>query len=180
MSCDEWHGYLARDSWARHPCREGVCKRRNGAIPAFPVFVRGFFRMATLHLIESHGGKRMLGNRFRSESGKEPAGDERLSALLQQWKSVEPQANFEAAVWRRIRADQVVDRGSWRFVETWREWLAPLPAWVNVAAAAGIVVGVGMGLSTPAAPGGRQADEPLLHSQTLAGSYLAMATGRTQ
>ena len=123
----------------------------------------------------------MSGNRFRSESGKEPAGDERLSVLLQQWKSVEPQADFEAAVWHRIRADRAVDRGSRRFVETWREWLAPLPAWVNVAAAAaGIVVGIGMGFSTPAAPGGRQADEPLLHSQTLAGSYLAMATGRTQ
>jgi hypothetical protein len=123
----------------------------------------------------------MLGNHFRSESGKGPARDERLSALLQQWKSVEPQADFEAAVWRRIRADRVADRGRRRFVESWREWLAPLPAWVNVAAAAaGIVVGIGMGFSMAAAPGGRQADEPLLHPQTLAGSYLTMATGRTQ
>jgi hypothetical protein len=123
----------------------------------------------------------MLGNRFRSESGKQPSGDERLSVLLQQWNSVEPKANFESAVWQRIRATRSADRGRRRILEAWREGIVPLPAWVNVAAAAaGIVVGVGMGFSTPAAPGGRQADEPLLHSQTLAGSYLAMATGRTQ
>jgi hypothetical protein len=123
----------------------------------------------------------MVGKHFRSESGKGPAGDERLSTLLHEWKGIEPRADFEAAVWRRIRADQAADRGRRRILEAWREWLDPLPAWVNVAAAAaGIVVGIGMGLSTPAAPGGRQADEPLLHSQTLAGSYLAMATGRTQ
>lgn len=124
----------------------------------------------------------MLGTRFRSESGNGPAGDKRLSALLRQWESVEPQTDFEAAVWQRIRADRVTDQGRRSMLETWREWLAPLPAWANVAAAAaGIVAGVGLGLSAqPAAHGGRQADEPLLHSQTLAGSYLAMATGRTR
>jgi hypothetical protein len=123
----------------------------------------------------------MLGRRSRLESTEAQKGAEHLGALLQQWKSVEPQADFEAAVWRRIRADRVADRGGRRFVETWREWLDPLPAWVNVAAAAaGIVVGVGMGFSAQPAHGGRQADEPLLHSYTLAGSYLAIATGRTQ
>jgi anti-sigma-K factor RskA len=123
----------------------------------------------------------MLGNHFRAESGKEATGDERLSALLQQWKSVEPQADFEAAVWRRIRADRAADRDRRRFGETWREWLDPLPAWVNVAAvAAGIVVGVGMAFSAQPSHVGRQTNDPLLHSQTLAGSYLAMATGRNQ
>jgi hypothetical protein len=90
---------------------------------------------------------RMVGNADTandSESGKGPAGDERLSTLLHEWKGIEPQADFEAVVWRRIRAYRVADRGCRRFVETWREWLAPLPAWVNVAAAAaGIVVGGG-------------------------------------
>lgn len=107
-------------------------------------------------------------------------GDKRLRALLMQWKGVEPQADFEAAVWRRIRVAQGNDQGLKPILEACREWLAPLPPWVNVAAAAaGIIVGVGVGLINSRAPDGRHGVEPLLHPQTFAGSYLAMTTGRT-
>ena len=46
----------------------------------------------------------MFGIRFKSERNKAKGGEERLSGLLKAWKGPEPKANFEAAVWRRIRA----------------------------------------------------------------------------
>ena len=123
----------------------------------------------------------MFGRRFRWEGGKVQEGDERLSALLEQWKGLEPRANFEAAVWRRIRTASAPEQRRLPLVITLRDWFVPRPAWASaMAAAAGIVVGVGLAFSTPAARDGRQADEPLLHSQTLAGSYLTMMTGGTR
>lgn len=123
----------------------------------------------------------MFGRRFRSESRKAQEGDERLSMLLREWKGATSPPNFEAAVWRRIRIASAPEQRRLRLVTTLREWLVPRPAWANtMAAAAGIVVGVGLAFSTPVAHGGRSAAEPLLDSQTLAGSYLAMVTGETR
>ena len=120
----------------------------------------------------------MFGIRFKSERNKAKGGEERLSGLLKAWKGPEPKANFEAAVWRRIRAAAAPTPQGLNVVMIVREWLVARPAWVSAtAAAAGIIVGVGLAFSTPAVRDGRQADEPLLHSQTLAGSYLTMVTG---
>ena len=123
----------------------------------------------------------MFGRHFRSESSKAQEGDARLSALLSEWKGAEPPANFEAAVWRRIRAASAPEQQRLSVATTLCEWFVPRFAWVNtVAAAAGIVVGVGLAFSTPGARDNRQANEPLLRAQTLAGSYLAMVTGETR
>ncbi len=135
--------------------------------------------MATLHLVESHGEERMLENCFRSQSGNVSVDDERLSAFLMQWKGVEPKIDFEAAVWCRIRASQSVGHRQWGHVRAWSAGFAPFPAWAYTVAA-GIVLGIGLGIASPGVRGGRETDNPLLHSRTLTGSYLAMTTGRTR
>lgn len=120
----------------------------------------------------------MFGKRSNLESSEVQADDRRLSALLREWKGIEPHANFEASVWRRIHAVSVPEQRHLSVITTLGEWFVPRTAWVNaVAVAAGIAVGVGMAVFTSVTRDGRQADEPLLSAQTLAGSYLAMTTG---
>lgn len=120
--------------------------------------------------------KWLLGWRDRPQ-----ARDDRLSALLQEWKGIEPRANFETAVWRRIRTVSVLESQGQSLVDILRDCILPHPVWVNaLAAMAAIMVGVLAGFSVPSARDGRQTAEPLLHSQTLAGSYLAMASGDTR
>ncbi len=150
-----------------------VTPSRSG--PAFLHLPRGFFRMATLHLVERHGGRRMLGAHFRSESGKGPAGDERLSALLRQWPAVEPGNGFEAAVWRRIRAAPTAQpAGLW---DRWLDWFVPHPIWAGAAAAAAaLAIGLLAGLATPgSARAGGHDTHALLHPRTLMGTYAALS-----
>ncbi len=131
--------------------------------------------------MKSNVGGRMFERHLRPESGKTQEGDERLAALLQEWKGVEPQSNFESCVWRRIRAASALEQRPLPALTVLRDWFVPRTAWANaMAAAAGIIVGVGLALSTPAMRDGHQTNEPLLHSQTLTGSYLTMVTGGTR
>jgi len=120
----------------------------------------------------------MFGKHSRAESGKVEASDESLSALLEHWKGMEPRDNFEAGVWRRIHTASLLERRGVTVAEFLRDWLLPQPAWVTgLAAALAVLVGIWAGISAPATRDGRQANEPLLHAQTLAGSYLAMMAG---
>lgn len=115
----------------------------------------------------------MFGRFFRRERGQVRDDDARLDALLHEWKGMEPGAHFESTVWRRVRRASAPKP----VIPFWRDWLIPAPAWVSaMAAMLGILVGVWSGFSVPAAHSGHAA-EPLLHAQTLAGSYLAMVTG---
>lgn len=123
----------------------------------------------------------MFGGRSRTEDEKGQGGDERLSALLHEWKDVEPPVGFEAAVWQRIRAVPTPEQRRLSLRDAWREWFGPRPVWVNaVAAAAGIIIGVGLAFSGAVLRDGRHADDRLLHSETLAGSYLTMVTGENR
>ena len=91
---------------------------------------------------------------------------------------MEPHAGFETAVWQRIHAVSAPKLPGFSILDRLREWVVPYPAWASaMAAAAGIVFGVGLAFSEPALRKSHQADEPLLHSRTLAGSYLTMTTG---
>lgn len=107
-----------------------------------------------------------------------PEADARLSTLLRQWKPVEPRAGFDEGVWRLIRSEFAGEPCGQAAFESRREWWAPDRGWISVAAAAaGIVIGLGVAFSTPdTRPRGHEA--PLLHSETLAGSYLNMTGGR--
>jgi hypothetical protein len=116
----------------------------------------------------------------RTDRGAAPGDDGGLSRLLHAWRAIEPPADFEAAVWGRILASacapapgRLAAAGT-----TPRRRFVPGAAWVNtLAAAAGLVLGIGLASSVSAHRTGRHADEPLLHARTLAGSYVTLATG---
>ncbi len=109
------------------------------------------------------------------------ARDERLSAWLSAWQGIEPRADFEGAVWRRIRAAAVPKPQGLPRIATLRQWMLPHPAWASaIAATAAIMVGVLVGRFVPAGHESGAHSEPLLHPQTLAGAYLAMARGENR
>ncbi|MEI6165622.1 MAG: hypothetical protein WCS52_00355 [bacterium] len=95
--------------------------------------------------------------------------DDNLTTLLQEWQGINTGVTFETEVWSKIhRTSQ----------PTTREWATPSLSWINaMAAAAGLVLGIGLAFNVPSTPDRNHAETSLLHAQTLAGSYLAMATG---
>ncbi len=112
----------------------------------------------------------MFDAQFQPDAQGPDKANDRLRNLLQKWEAVEPAPGFESAVWQKIRAAPAEAPRRIRFELR--------PAWMNVAAAAaGVLLGVGLAFFTDATPGERHTNEPLLQARTLAGSYLAMATG---
>lgn len=107
--------------------------------------------------------------------------DERLNSLLHEWRDIEPSANFETEVWRRIHAASMPRQQDTPSSITSHKMVVLRLAWINaMATAAGLVIGVGLAFSTSPTHGGLHADEALLHSQTLTGSYLTMVAGATR
>ncbi len=99
--------------------------------------------------------------------------DEHLGALLREWKAVEPGVGFEAAVWRRLREAEEQPVGA--VVSGWRN---PASAWINVAAAAAaVVIAMGVAFAVPRAQEDRHVGGPLLHRHTLVGAYLSVTIG---
>ncbi|MFA5042893.1 MAG: hypothetical protein WC381_06360 [Kiritimatiellia bacterium] len=102
----------------------------------------------------------------------------RLKTALQHWHAIEPRADFESCVWRRICAAAAAESaapGLWAIA---RGWLNVEPAWVRaVAAIIGIVAGVSAALSVPQTRADPESAASLLPAQTLTGAYLAMASG---
>jgi hypothetical protein len=114
--------------------------------------------------------------RDRDESDAD-ARDERLSVLLRQMPAVEPGADFESAVWRRIRTVPVAQpAGLW---DRWLDWFLPHPVWAGAAAAAvALAIGLLAGLATPGhARAAAHENHPLLHPGTLMGTYAALSEG---
>jgi hypothetical protein len=91
--------------------------------------------------------------------------DDQLHRFLQQWKDIEPSADFDARVRRRIPEPQ----------PTFADWLCgwlPRPAFaLGAAAVVGAVIGVAGGWFSVAPASGFG----LLGPDTLAGSYIRMA-----
>jgi hypothetical protein len=116
----------------------------------------------------------MFGEKTTKESDNAQQVDTRLTTLLKQWEPPQPSPNFEAAVWRRIDASQSQS--------TMFQWRILRPAWsAPIAAAAGLMIGIGLALALPTQQRpARHIAGPLFHSQTVAGSYLAMTTGGTR
>jgi hypothetical protein len=90
--------------------------------------------------------------------------NEKLHQLLRQWQEIEPAANFDAHVWRRIRQPAP------SFAGWWHDWL-PQPAFALAAAVvAGLVIGVSSGMfSAPVVQPAEQLS--FLAPNTLAGSF---------
>lgn len=106
--------------------------------------------------------------------------DDRLKDLLNEWKDTEPSPSFETQVWRMIRTGSVPESSVILALPDMREWfLFHRTLWVNAAAAVvGIMLGLWAGLLPPTQAGNNSSPgEPLLHSRTIAGSYLVMAAG---
>jgi hypothetical protein len=100
-----------------------------------------------------------------------------LGVLLRQWPDIEPTADFEAGVWRRIRRAQASPGGCASRVGWLRGWLAqpalPVATAVAVATLIGAWSGLGSAAETvPASP------LSLLAADTLAGGYLRITEGR--
>jgi hypothetical protein len=98
--------------------------------------------------------------------------DDKLKALLKQWRDIEPKANFEANVWRRIRLTEAEQPESVTIVE-WLQRLLWQPAFSVVAAVAiALAVGAWGGVrSAPQRPNRQQSELGFLSPGTLAGSY---------
>ncbi len=107
--------------------------------------------------------------------------DDKLRALLRQWRDIEPQGNFEANVWRRIRVADAVQPERVSLIEAMGRLLWQ-PAWsVAVALFVAALVGVWGGVATMSRPADTsRAELQFLAPGTLAGSYLQGAAKELQ
>jgi len=107
--------------------------------------------------------------------------DDKLRALLRQWRDIEPPGNFEANVWRQIRTAAAERPARVSLIETIGRLLWQ-PAWsVTAAVAVALAVGVWGGVaSAPRHTDTSKAELQFLASGTLAGSYLQMGGKETR
>jgi hypothetical protein len=98
--------------------------------------------------------------------------DDKLRALLRQWRDIEPPGNFEANVWRRIRVADGRPEGV-SLIEAMGRLLWQ-PAWpVAAALMVAALVGVWGGVASTSRPADTsRAELQFLAPGTLAGSYL--------
>ncbi len=99
--------------------------------------------------------------------------DDKLRALLRQWREIEPRGNFEANVWRRIRQSEA----SAPSPVGWLEWLWRPAFALTASVAVSVMIGALSGIHTAAA---RNAALDLPPAHTLTGGYLALTTKGTQ
>ena len=101
-----------------------------------------------------------------------------MNERLRAWRGIEPRADFEAEVWRRVAAEPVAGL-DW-FLAL-RDWFGVRPALASAAALL-LAVAIGLGSTYALAQPAREGlaiSTPSLQGSTLAGTYLAMTTGGT-
>ena len=106
--------------------------------------------------------------------------EERLRVLLKKWREIEPKADFEAGVWRRIRRAET--RQPERLTLT--EWMGRLWPRAVLAMTAAVVASAILGssaalLSVRAGVTVTPGELQFLGAGTLAGSYVKLTSGRT-
>jgi hypothetical protein len=102
--------------------------------------------------------------------------DEQLNERLRAWRGIEPGAGFEAEVWRRVA---VAPATGLEWFEALRQWFGVSPA---LASAAALLLAVAIGIGSTLALAQPRSDmltisTPTLNGQTLASTYLALASG---
>jgi anti-sigma-K factor RskA len=103
--------------------------------------------------------------------------DDKLSSLLKQWHDIEPRANFEANVRRRIRSAQAPEADRISVIEFWRRLLWQHALATAAVVAASVIVGTSAGVfSVSRSAEHAHADFGFLSHGTLAGSYLKLAS----
>ena len=107
--------------------------------------------------------------------------DDKLKALLQQWRDIEPKGNFEANVWRQIRTAAAERPERVSLVEAIGRLLWQ-PGWsMAVALLVAVAVGVWGGVASMSPrTDTTKAELQFLAPGTLAGSYLQMGTKETR
>jgi hypothetical protein len=104
--------------------------------------------------------------------------DEQLRALLKRWKDIEPKANFEASVWRRIRDAQAEQPERVSLPQLWRRLLWQPATAVAAVVVASALIGSSAGvLSARVTAGVAPGELQFLGSGTLAGGYVKASTG---
>ena len=104
--------------------------------------------------------------------------DNKLSELLKKWRDVEPNVNFEANVWRRIRLASAEEPERVGIVEwaqrlMWRPALATAVAMVVVGSVIGSSAGVLTARGTVSVGSG---ELRFLSAGTLAGGYVKLSS----
>jgi len=105
--------------------------------------------------------------------------DEQLRALLKKWNDIEPKANFEANVWRRIRLARTEEPGRMTVLELLlKRWLWRPALAVAAAVVVSVIVGSSAGvLSARGTATIAPSELQFLGSGTLAGGYVKAGTG---
>ena len=107
---------------------------------------------------------------------------DKLHSLLKRWRDIEPRANFEDGVWRRIRASRSEQGNS----ISWIDLIARVVRQPSWSAAAALVLALAVGIwggivSVPhRADTSSKAELQFLAPGTLAGSYLEMSAKETR
>ena len=105
--------------------------------------------------------------------------EDKLSALLKQWRPIEPPASFETDVWRRLRLAQTAAPTPVSLVDLLRQlWQRPALA-ISAAAMVSVLIGVSAGLLTASRPvPSARSEMQFLSAGTLAGGYVQLAVER--
>lgn len=103
-----------------------------------------------------------------------PGEEVSLRSILRAWPAIEPSCGFDAAVWQRL--ERLETASAWSGI---RRFGHPRPAW---AAAAALVVGALLGAmlarqAVPTPSSVHRSGAVLLHTETLAGAYVALVAG---
>jgi hypothetical protein len=99
--------------------------------------------------------------------------DNKLRAVLRQWRDIEAPDNFEANVWRRIRLAQPTPAPSW--AELLRRWVTQPSFALTAATIMAVVIGSTAGVLTTRQPGADK-EMGLFSAGTLAGGYTKLMT----
>lgn len=102
--------------------------------------------------------------------------DKKLSALLKEWRDIEPSGSFEADVRRRIRLAQA-EEPELISVSDWLRWLFRQPAFSTAVAVAIVIGAIGGMRSNQRSRSAPHPEVGFLSSGTLAGSYAQLVTG---
>ena len=107
--------------------------------------------------------------------------DDKLKALLRQWRDIEPKGNFEANVWRQIRVSDAERAERVSLVEAIGRLLWQ-PGWsMAVALLVAVAVGIWGGVASVSPhTDTTRAELQFMAPGTLAGSYLQMGTKETR
>jgi len=105
--------------------------------------------------------------------------NEKLSALLQQWREIETKANFESDVLRQIHRAQLKEPERARLIDLLQQWLGRPTVAVAAAGIVSVIIGTSGELLTMSKSTATANSEMNFMAQgTLAGGYTQLAGER--